>query len=102
MEALDLGSKPFTPQSEAGNCEVPTIVLRVGFIVKAFLILTHFFHCGCFLIHSVYSSHLGSSYISDSENCSVCNVDSVCLWEEVSSGTSSVTSLDWTPTSFSC
>lgn len=65
--------KLFTPQGEAGNCGFPPIVLRVGFIVKVCLNLSYPFNCGYILIHSVYRSHSGSSWISDSKNFSMCS-----------------------------
>lgn len=88
-----VGSKPYTPQREAGSCELPpSLSLLQGWdCVWGF---PAHFRVGVFSLASrVRVTQVVSRFLSEGIVLCVAE-DSVCLWEEVSSGFSFVTVLN--------
>lgn len=72
--SLDIGSKPFTPQGEAGGCEFPPTCVAipgVRLIPRVCLSFSYPFPLGYFLLHPLCRSHLANFWIFSRGNCSV-------------------------------
>lgn len=87
--ALDVWSKWFSTQGEAGSCRTSSQLhnagLRVGFMARVCLNLSYLFWYWHFPCCSLCRSHSSSFWISLRENCSVYR----CIfseWEEGNSG----------------